>query len=163
MHSLSHPIFISIIISSHSAPKTSLPPVVSAQTHPTAEKKTPNNCSKGQSSQRSIKPCTCGGGNSAMLPLITHFWPMGITVQRGQMNLATEFLQLPLRIPKEGSCLVSQRSHKEAGFPFLPVHVCEDTGELIFFICGFHWHFHQKGQCFGGWVCSLKTGGDSRV
>lgn len=77
-----------------------------------------------------------------MLPFITHFWPMAITVQRGQTNLATEFLQLPFSIPKESSCLVSQRSHEEPGFPFLPVRVCEDIGEFILFICGFHWYFH---------------------
>lgn len=70
------------------------------------------------------------------------------------MNLAREFLQILFRISKESLFLVTQGSHEEPHFPFLPVHMCEDIGEFILFVCGFHWYFHQKGQCFGGWVCS---------
>jgi len=83
------------------------------------------------------------------------------------MNLTTEFLQLQCQVLPGKTCTWLRRDQTKnriLNFCVL-VCVCVDMGKFILFICGFHWYFHQKGQCFEaeGWLCSLRTGGDSRM
>ena len=84
------------------------------------------------------------------------------------MNLTTEFLQLHFNAKDYQERLVLgcvEAKGRTRFFISVCSCVCVDTQKFILFICGFHWYFRQKGQCFeaGGWVCSLRTGGDSRM
>lgn len=70
-----------------------------------------------------------------MLPFITDFWPVKIPVQRGQMVLTTEFLQLPFRIPKEAW---SHRGHMKSQVFLQCLFTCvRALGSLFSSLVGF--------------------------